>query len=94
MVLLLVTLFSKRAVKPVAESYERQKQFVTDANHELKTPLTLIQANLDILEAESGPSEWLTDIREETELMSQLVGKTGHSGPDGRGNHSSGDPSV
>ncbi len=74
-VLLLVTLFSKRAVKPVAESYERQKQFVTDANHELKTPLTLIRANLDILEAESGSSEWLTDVREETELMSQLVGK-------------------
>ena len=50
MVLLLVILFSKRAVRPVAESYQRQKQFVTDANHELKTPLTLIRANLDILE--------------------------------------------
>ena len=74
-VLLLVTLFSKRAVKPVAESYERQKQFVTDANHHLKTPLTLIRANLDILEGETGPSEWLSDIREETELMSQMVGK-------------------
>lgn len=74
-VLLLVTLFSKRAVKPVAESYDRQKQFVTDANHELKTPLTLIRANLDILEGETGPNEWLTDIREETELLSQLAGK-------------------
>ncbi len=74
-VLLLVTLFSRRAVKPVAESYERQKQFVTDANHQLKTPLTLIRANLDILEGETGPSEWLSDIREETELMSQMVGK-------------------
>lgn len=73
-VLLLVILFSKRAVKPVAESYERQKQFVTDANHELKTPLTLIRANLDILESETGPNEWLSDIRDETATMSQLVG--------------------
>ena len=70
-----MVLFSKRAVKPVAESYERQKQFVTDANHELKTPLTLIRANLDILESETGPNEWLSDIREETALMSQLVGR-------------------
>lgn len=74
-VLLLVVLFSKRAVRPAAESYEKQKQFITDANHELKTPLTLIRTNLDILEAERGPSEWLTDIREETELMTQLVGR-------------------
>lgn len=74
-VLLLVILFSKRAVRPVAESYQRQKQFVTDANHELKTPLTLIRANLDILEGETGPNEWLSDIREETGLMSQLVGR-------------------
>ena len=74
-VLLLVILFSKRAVGPMAESYQRQKQFVTDANHELKTPLTLIQTNLEILESESGPNEWLSDIRDETELMSQLVNR-------------------
>lgn len=72
-VLLLVMLFSKRAVKPTAESYEKQKQFITDANHELKTPLTLIRTNLDILEAENGPNEWLSDVREETERMTELV---------------------
>lgn len=72
-VLFLVIILSKRAVKPVAESYEKQKRFITDANHELKTPLTLIRTNLDIMESENGPCEWLDDIREETELMTELV---------------------
>lgn len=77
LVLALILLLSKRAVKPIAESYEKQKQFITDANHELKTPLTLILANLDIAESELGKNEWLDDIRSEghrmTELVNQLV---------------------
>ena len=77
LVLMLIFLLSKKAVKPIAESYEKQKQFITDANHELKTPLTLILANLDIAEAELGKNEWLEDIRSEghrmTELVNQLV---------------------
>lgn len=70
---LIVIFFSRRAVWPVAESYEKQKQFITDANHELKTPLTLVMTNLDILEAEIGENEWLSDIRSEGERMSALV---------------------
>lgn len=70
---MIVIFFSKRAVRPVAESYEKQKQFITDANHELKTPLTLVMANLDILETEIGENEWLSDIRSESERMSELV---------------------
>ena len=77
LVLALILLLSKRAVKPIAESYEKQKQFITNANHELKTPLTLILANLDIAESEIGKNEWLEDIRSEgrrmTELVNQLV---------------------
>ena len=77
LVLILIFLLSGKAVKPIAESYEKQKQFITDANHELKTPLTLILANLDIAEAELGKNEWLDDIRSEghrmTELVNQLV---------------------
>ena len=73
LVLLLIILLSKRVVKPIAESYEKQKQFVTDANHELKTPLTLILANLDIAEAELGQNEWLDDIRFEGHRMAELV---------------------
>ena len=54
MILVLTVLLSGRAVRPMAESYEKQKQFITDANHELKTPLTLILSNLDIVESEVG----------------------------------------
>ena len=73
LVLILIFLLSKKAVKPIAESYEKQKQFITDANHELKTPLTLILANLDIAETELGQNEWLDDIRSEGERMTELV---------------------
>ncbi len=72
-VLLLITVLSKKAEKPIAESYEKQKQFITNVNHELKTPLTLILANLDIAETELGKNEWLDDIRYEGYRMSELV---------------------
>ena len=72
-IMLLIVLFSKRIVRPVAESYEKQKRFITDANHELKTPLTLILSDLDILEIENGPSEWIDDMRIEGTNMAELV---------------------
>ena len=75
LVLVLICLLSGKAVKPIAESYEKQKQFVTDANHELKTPLTLILANLDIAESELGKNEWLDDIRSEGYRMTELVNR-------------------
>ncbi len=75
LVLVLVFLLSKKAVKPIAESYEKQRQFITDANHELKTPLTLILTNLDIAESELGKNEWLDDIRTEGYRMTELVNR-------------------
>lgn len=75
LVTLLIVIFSGVAVKPAAESYEKQKRFITDASHELKTPLTLILTNVDIAEAELGKSEWLDDIRTEGEGMSALIGE-------------------
>ena len=73
LILILTVVVSKWAVRPVAESYEKQRQFITDANHELKTPLTLILSNLDILETEFGKNEWLDDIRSEGERMGLLI---------------------
>lgn len=74
-IFLLIVLLSGRVVKPIAESYEKQRQFITDAGHELKTPLTLIRTNIDIATAELGENEWLTDATEECSRMTSLIGK-------------------
>ena len=73
-VLLLIVLFSGRVVRPVQESYEKQKRFITDAGHELKTPLTIIDADVSVAEMESGPSEWLDDIKTQTRRLAGLTG--------------------
>ena len=71
---LLFCFFSGRILRPIAESYEKQKRFITDAGHEIKTPLTIIQANADILEMELGENESLHDIRQQTRRLSELTG--------------------
>ena len=70
---ILVFLFSGQAVAPVVESLEKQKRFITDAGHELKTPLAVISANVDVLELESGKSEWSTSIKNQVKRMNALV---------------------
>lgn len=72
-VFILVVIFSKRAIKPVAESYEKQKRFITDAGHEIKTPLTIIDANTEVLELDYGESEWTKSIRNQIKRLSQLT---------------------
>ena len=72
-VLVLLLVLSSRIVRPVAESYEKQKQFITDAGHELKTPMTIISADADLLEMECGENQWLTDIRRQTQRLTGLT---------------------
>ncbi len=71
----LVYLFSGKAIRPIARSIEQQKQFITDASHELKTPLTSISASIDVISMEHGDDEWTDNIREQTERMTRLVGE-------------------
>ena len=72
-VLFLVTIFSNRIIRPISESYEKQKQFVTDAGHEIKTPLTIINADIDVLEMDMGENEWLEDIKKQTKRLMALT---------------------
>lgn len=72
-ILLPVTLFSKMAMRPVANAIEKQKQFITDAGHELKTPLAIISADAEVIELTNGENEWLTSIRNQTQRMSVLI---------------------
>ncbi len=72
-VFILMLLLSKRAVRPFIDNYERQKQFVLDAGHELKTPLAIISANADVLELTSGQNEWLDSIHNQTRRMGGLI---------------------
>lgn len=70
---LLVALFSRRAIKPLVENAVMQKQFITDAGHELKTPLTVIAANMDVLALETGENEWVRSTRKQVANMRGLV---------------------
>ena len=64
---------SKTIVKPVEETFEKQKQFISDASHELKTPLAVIEANADVLENEVKNNKWIQYIQNEIESMNTLI---------------------
>ncbi len=72
-VFLLTVLVSGRVVQPIAQSYEKQKRFITDAGHELKTPLTIIRADADVLDEDLPDNEWLDDIRLQTDRLAALT---------------------
>lgn len=69
----LIAFFSNRIIRPISESYEKQKQFITDAGHEIKTPLTIINADVDVLEMEFGENEWLEDIQKQAKRLAALT---------------------
>lgn len=73
LVLLILVFASGRAIRPIAESYARQKRFVTDAGHELKTPLTVISADNELARMTFGDSEWFDGIDRQVGKMNGLV---------------------
>ena len=72
-IFLLVFLLSKRAIEPFARNIETQKRFITDASHELKTPLTAISTSADILAIENGEDEWVQNIQTQSARLSKLI---------------------
>lgn len=64
---------SKTIVEPVEKTFKKQKQFISDASHELKTPLAVIEANSDVLKDQVGENKWIDYIQNEIESMNKLV---------------------
>ncbi len=66
---------ARKIVAPLEESYQKQKQFISDAGHELKTPVSVVSANAELLSRELGDNQWLANIQYENERMGMLVGQ-------------------
>ena len=75
LVFALVVLVSGKAIKPIADNIKTQKQFITNASHELKTPITSISTSIDVLSIEHGDDEWTENIKSQVGRMSKLVGE-------------------
>lgn len=71
----LAVYLARRIVRPLEESYEKQKQFISDAGHELKTPVSVVYANAELLSREIGDNQWLSNIQYENGRMGLLVGQ-------------------
>ncbi|NJP40665.1 HAMP domain-containing histidine kinase [Oscillospiraceae bacterium HV4-5-C5C] len=75
LMLVIFSFVSGRVIRPIAESIERQRRFVSDAGHEIRTPLGIILANADALELNAGPSKWLEHIRDQIRRLDSLTGR-------------------
>lgn len=72
-VLILILFFSRYAIRPYVKNMERQKRFITDAGHELKTPITSIATSADIAAMEHEGDEWIANIQKQTARLARLV---------------------
>ena len=66
---------ARKIVAPLEESYQKQRQFISDAGHELKTPVSVVSANAELLSRQIGDNQWLQNIQYENERMGLLVGQ-------------------
>ena len=64
---------ARKIVNPLEESYQKQKQFISDAGHELKTPVSVVSANAELLSREIGENQWLSNIQYENQRMGTLI---------------------
>ena len=72
-ILCILILVSEKVAKPFVEGYEKQRRFISNAGHDIKTPLTIINADAELLELEFGKSEWIDDIKKQSERMTALT---------------------
>jgi signal transduction histidine kinase len=72
-VFILVLVLSKNIMKPIKESYQKQKEFITNASHELKTPLTIISANNELLEMDYGKNDSIDEISNQVKKLTILT---------------------
>lgn len=73
LMLLLVIQLSRKAIQPIAENIEKQKQFITNAGHEIKTPLAIIQSNTDAMELINGETKWSKNIKNQIARLDGLT---------------------
>lgn len=72
-VFVLLLFLSKRAIQPFVENLERQRQFITDASHELKTPLAILSADMGLLEDTYGTDKWLESAKSQIIRLDKLI---------------------
>lgn len=72
-VVIVSTILSKKAIKPILETYNKQKAFITNASHELKTPLAIINTNIDVIEMENGESNWTQSVHSQVKRLNELI---------------------
>lgn len=73
LVLVIVAAFSKQVIRPFVENAEMQKRFITDAGHELKTPLAIIAVNTEVMEMQAGKNEWTDAIHHQISRLDDLI---------------------
>lgn len=70
---ILILIASRRIIRPFVEASERQRAFISDAGHDLKTPITIIDADSEVLKSKYGDDEWVLDIKHQANRMKTLT---------------------